>query len=246
MQTIENGKAEATRLFRDKNFEHACTKYEEVASLARELTGADSDDEDVPPSGSECSIARELQLKCLLNAALCHIKLSRWNCADKVASEALIIDANNTKGLFRRGKARHALKRLDAAKADLLAAAKLEPKNKEVHRELVAVQNDIKSNRAKVGARMRKGAGLDLGYSEEEGRLRKGRKERTKIDKSKFDANDYSRFDALIDSDDEEDALVVGEVVAVLAQTDSGASVPQAYAQLPIVTERQHRIWGSG
>ena len=42
-----------------------------------------------------------------------------------------------------------------------------------------------------------------------------------------------------------EDALVVGEVVAVLAQTDSGASVPQAYAQLPIVTERQHRIWGS-
>jgi hypothetical protein len=36
----------------------------------------------------------------------------------------------------------------------------------------------------------------------------------------------------------------VGEVVAVLAQTDSGASVPQAYAQLPIVTGRQHRIWG--
>ena len=49
-----------------------------------------------------------------------------------------------------------------------------------------------------------------------------------------------------VESDDEdEDALVVGEVVAVLAQTDSGASVPQAYAQLPIVTERQHRIWGS-
>ena len=48
-----------------------------------------------------------------------------------------------------------------------------------------------------------------------------------------------------VESDDEdEDALVVGEVVAVLAQTDSGASVPQAYAQLPIVTERQHRIWG--
>ena len=49
-----------------------------------------------------------------------------------------------------------------------------------------------------------------------------------------------------VESDDEEDALVVGEVVAVLASNSAGASVPEAYAQLPIVTERQHRIWGSG
>ena len=48
-----------------------------------------------------------------------------------------------------------------------------------------------------------------------------------------------------VESDDEdEDALVVGEVVAVLASNSAGASVPEAYAQLPIVTERQHRIWG--
>ena len=204
MQSIETGKAEATRLFQGKDFERACAKYEDVASLARDLTGADSDDEEEPPSGTECSIARELQLKCLLNAALCHIKLTRWKRADAVATEALALDPENAKGLFRRAKARRALERLDAAKADLLAAAKLDPKNKDVHRELVAVQGDIKARRAKVGARMRKGAGLDLGYSEEEGRLRKGRKERSKIDKAKFDANDYSRFDALIDSDDEE------------------------------------------
>ena len=106
MQSIETGKAEATRLFQGKDFERACAKYEDVASLARDLTGADSDDEEEPPSGTECSIARELQLKCLLNAALCHIKLTRWKRADAVATEALALDPENTKGLFRRAKAR--------------------------------------------------------------------------------------------------------------------------------------------
>jgi hypothetical protein len=47
-----------------------------------------------------------------------------------------------------------------------------------------------------------------------------------------------------VESDEEDDALVVGEVVAVLAEVPSVTSVPLSYAQLPVAPEREHRIWG--
>lgn len=46
-----------------------------------------------------------------------------------------------------------------------------------------------------------------------------------------------------VESDEEDDALVVGEVVAVLAEVPSVTSVPLSYAQLPVAPERGHRTW---
>ena len=56
------------------------------------------------------------------------------------ATRALEADPSNVKALFRRGKARALLDELDAAKADMLEAAKREPQNRDVRRELAALK----------------------------------------------------------------------------------------------------------
>lgn len=53
-------------------------------------------------------------------------------------------DKNNTKALFRRGKARAELGQTDAAKEDLEKAQKLEPDNKAVKLELRSIAQQEK------------------------------------------------------------------------------------------------------
>lgn len=53
------------------------------------------------------------------------------------------------KALFRRGKAKNLLNDLDGAKEDLLAAAKLDPANKDIRSELESVNVKLKAYRAK-------------------------------------------------------------------------------------------------
>ena len=54
------------------------------------------------------------------------------------AEKALLIDPSSVKGLLRRGQARLRIPPVDveAAKADLLAAAKLDPRNRDIRDEL--------------------------------------------------------------------------------------------------------------
>jgi tetratricopeptide (TPR) repeat protein len=85
-----------------------------------------------------------LALSCYLNVSLCSLKLEQWPCAITSATKALDYDPKNAKALYRRaqatfrgGKGRPA--DLPAAKADLTAAARREPQNKAVRKELKAV-----------------------------------------------------------------------------------------------------------
>jgi hypothetical protein len=213
-QPAADAKDAAGALFKAKDYDAAAAQYAGALALTRTLSGADSDDDDIsvaaaaqvsPAAAALC----DLQLKCHLNLALCHTKLERWAEAEAAASEALVLEPASAKGLFRRGKARSALKQLSGAKLDLMAAIKLEPKNREVHAELTAVQAALDARKGALREGFKKGGGLGGLYSEEEARLRKGRKEREKITaghpgKSGKDANDYSRFEALVDSDDED------------------------------------------
>ncbi|KAK3233345.1 hypothetical protein CYMTET_56350 [Cymbomonas tetramitiformis] len=98
----------------------------------------------------------KLQLSCFLNIALCRLKTEEWMKVTDAATEALRIDERNPKALFRRGTAY--LRRsqepggnglwLEEAKADLLAAAKIEPKNKDIRVELEAATTALKQQRA--------------------------------------------------------------------------------------------------
>eukprot|EP00937_MAST-01D_sp_MAST-1D-sp2_P006707 g6707.t1 len=205
----EVAKAAGGSLFKEKKYTEALQKYEEALALC----GVDSDDEPLEEPTEEPAGDADLQVKLLLNVALCQQKLEKWGPAETAASAALAIAPDTPKALFRRGLARAHLGKLDSAKADLVSAAKLEPQSKEIRRELGAVKARLKEQRDAAKAKLaggKAGGGLlggVLGYSDEEARLRKGRKPRAKIvQKGKFDANDYSRFDTLIDSDDEDAA----------------------------------------
>lgn len=54
----------------------------------------------------------------LSNRAMCRLKLKRYKGAEEDASEAIAIDKTSHKAYFRRGLARRALKKLEAAQAD--------------------------------------------------------------------------------------------------------------------------------
>ena len=66
--------------------------------------------------------------------------MGEWAKAEKAAADALEIDAGSVKALYRRGQARLQLGELDGAKADLMDAAKREPQNREVRKELESLK----------------------------------------------------------------------------------------------------------
>ncbi|KAK1444182.1 cyclophilin-like domain containing protein [Babesia gibsoni] len=70
-----------------------------------------------------------IKLQCHLNLSNCYIKLEKYDFAEDNATEALRIDANNVKGLYRRALARFNLKSYSDALQDLAKLIKSNPKN---------------------------------------------------------------------------------------------------------------------
>lgn len=73
-----------------------------------------------------------MQVSCNLNLAAVYLKLGAFAEAARCASAVLSAEgeADNVKARYRRGCARRKAGQLQEAKADLLRAAKLDPKNK--------------------------------------------------------------------------------------------------------------------
>lgn len=63
--------------------------------------------------------------------------------------QALEIDKDNVKVLFRRGQAFYYLKEFEKASDDFSAALKLEPNNAEVKKNLKIVQDKVKEQKEK-------------------------------------------------------------------------------------------------
>ena len=91
----------------------------------------------------------QVKLSCHLNTAICQLKLSDLPAAIKACDSALELDASSVKGLLRRGQARRRMNELDEAKADLMAAAKLDPKSREVRAELEELKTKQSEQKAK-------------------------------------------------------------------------------------------------
>jgi FKBP-type peptidyl-prolyl cis-trans isomerase len=91
----------------------------------------------------------KVQISCELNLAAVYLKLGEPGPALENAEKALKKDPQSVKGLFRRGQARMRIPPVDVeeVRADLMAAARLEPKNKDIREELTKlkqVQSDQK------------------------------------------------------------------------------------------------------
>ena len=93
---------------------------------------------------------RELLLSGYLNLAQCALKNEEWYSTIEHSTRALTFQPGNGKTLYRRGRARlHIETRLEEAKADFLAAAKLDPQNAAIRERLEECKKKLKDARTK-------------------------------------------------------------------------------------------------
>ncbi|CBZ53099.1 Peptidylprolyl isomerase D (Cyclophilin D),related [Neospora caninum Liverpool] len=100
-------------------------------------------------SDEEREQQKRLELPLRLNLATCCNRLGEYSEAIEQTTKALEIDPESSKGRFRRGVARMAVGLLDEARHDFVQAAKLDPKNVEIRRELEKCKKKIEEVRAK-------------------------------------------------------------------------------------------------
>jgi tetratricopeptide (TPR) repeat protein len=110
-------KEDGTLLFKEKRFEEAAARYEEATTYIEKAATADADDDDDLTSSDTSSSSSNtvatpaainaLLLSCHLNAAQAYLNAHDWLSAAAAANKALVVDANNVKGLYRRAVARY-------------------------------------------------------------------------------------------------------------------------------------------
>eukprot|EP00794_Sanderia_malayensis_P018009 gene18009-19810_t len=124
IQTSEKIKEKGTKYFKASDFKRALAQYEKMIDILNVYQ-----EEDKPKTNP---------MKCIayLNAALCDLKTNQFSHAKTNCNKALEIEANNVKGLFRRGQAHVGLADFELAKADFLALLKIEPANKAARNQL--------------------------------------------------------------------------------------------------------------
>jgi len=144
MQFALSQKLKGTGLFKEKNFAVAAAAYEKGAEYIDDVESAE---------------AESLYVTCYCNAAMCYIKIEDWSSASSKASRALEKDANNVKGLYRRGLARMHMGLDDEAKADLLKAYNVDNSNKDIRRAL----KTLKERQAEARRKEKKAFGGFLG-----------------------------------------------------------------------------------
>jgi tetratricopeptide (TPR) repeat protein len=101
-----------------KNYDRACRKYEEALTIFRYFYSTnprwaesgieDSELKEVVDEGTndkEKNQIKKLVLQTYLNIAACNIKAKDFETAVQACEEALKIDANNTKALYRKARA---------------------------------------------------------------------------------------------------------------------------------------------
>ncbi|CAM9250036.1 unnamed protein product [Choristocarpus tenellus] len=136
-------KDEGTMLFKEKRFGEAADRYVEGADYASQAP------EKMDPNSEAFEEAHLLEVSCYLNASQACLSNKDWAGAIGQASTVLKSDENNVKALFRRGVARRHTGLLEECKVDLMAAYKLEPKNKAVVKEIQVLKASMKASKDK-------------------------------------------------------------------------------------------------
>jgi len=102
-----------------------------------------------PVSAEDMKTIKELKVVHHSNLAMCHLKLGNMEKARDNCTKALMIDPNNVKCLFRRGKCYSQLGALDEAKADLTQVLAQQPDNRDAIREMQTLRSRLASHKKK-------------------------------------------------------------------------------------------------
>lgn len=129
--------------FKKENYTLATTKYKKALRYLNRLH-----DEGVDMTADQEKKLLELQANCLLNSAASHLKNRRYEDALNDCDEALDIDSDNAKALYRKGQALHGNRDYDNSLKILYSALKLAPTDKSINAEIVAVKGEIQAYKA--------------------------------------------------------------------------------------------------
>ena len=124
-----SAKAQGLECLRRNEHADAAEAFSDAASLAEGVAAHTS-------CTAQSDEALKLRVACLLNEALCRLKLEEWATVEGVCSSVLALDASSAKALYRRGAARLKLSQPAAAVEDLSAAATLTPADRDVRKLL--------------------------------------------------------------------------------------------------------------
>jgi len=118
-------------LFKEQKFQEANEFYEQAQDIFRHTWGL---------KDQEKKQVEEIQSSCLLNQAICKLKLEDYSGARLKCEKVLDIDKNNVKSLFRRGQAYAGEGEFDKAKRDFMAAIRQDPKDPLMRKEYEALK----------------------------------------------------------------------------------------------------------
>jgi|GEM_PF-2801049 len=140
MRKVTMNKEEGNTLFKDGNFEAAALRYIRALQHCEKFY-------DMSPADIQELDAIKLSLH--LNLAQCYLKAGKWDDVVKSAQNALQVDPDSTKALYRLAYAQENSKEFDKAKTNLLKAAKIDPEDKAIGKLLERVNAQIKREDAK-------------------------------------------------------------------------------------------------
>lgn len=140
MEIVMKNKTEANELFADGNFKFAAARYTKALSHCAKFV-------DLSPDDTEEVNAVKLSLN--LNLALAYTKLGNMDQALRVCNDALAIDGENTKALYRRATVYYEKKKFDLAKKDATKAESNAPGDKALKKLALRIDAQLKRQKQK-------------------------------------------------------------------------------------------------
>eukprot|EP00980_Cylindrotheca_fusiformis_P031053 scaffold25752_cov108-Cylindrotheca_fusiformis.AAC.1 len=140
MEIVMKNKAEANELFSDGNFKFAAARYTKALSHCAKFVDLSPDD---------VAEVDGVKLSLNMNLALAYLKLQKPDQALRVCNDALIIDENNVKALYRRASVYYELKNWDSASKDVKKAVSGAPDDKAIKKLQDRIDAQIKRQKMK-------------------------------------------------------------------------------------------------
>ena len=140
MEIVMKNKAEANELFSDGNYKFAAARYTKALSHCAKFVDLSPDDmEEV----------KGVKLSLNLNLALAYTKLENMDQALRVCNDALEIDSENAKALYRRASVYYEKKKWDLAKKDIKKAEAAVPEDKAIKKLREKIDAQLKRQKEK-------------------------------------------------------------------------------------------------
>ena len=140
MRLVVRNKNEGTELFKGGVYKQAAIRYTKaLQNCTKFFDLSEADEKEV----------NEIKVKLHLNIAMCFLKLKNNHKVINNCTDALKLDNDNVKALFRRATAYYNEKKIKEAKSDLKRAVKLNPEDKAIKKLTAKIDLVIKKQKAK-------------------------------------------------------------------------------------------------